>query len=307
MLVHFGIELLRAEWEKADVCVGTFDGVHLGHRQVIQTALSRAFSQSKPCVLVTFDRHPASVLAPERKPQAIATLGQNLDQFEQIGVPVCVVLRFDAGLAAMEAEDFLGQVLVGAIKADEIVIGHDFAMGRGRVGDAAWLSQRIGTTVVPAFQIEGQRVSSSAVRKCVATGDVLMAGSLLGRPWALEGVVIKGRQIGRTLGYPTINVARSTDQILPADGVYGAVCLTPLGTFKAAVSIGTRPAVGGTPRTIEAFLMGYPGDELYGANVELKFYTRLRDEMNFSDLEALKAQIGLDVAQVARTVPFPQA
>ncbi len=305
MLVHFGIDLLRAEWERADVCVGTFDGVHLGHRQVILTALENAKQSSKPCVLVTFDRHPASVLAPDRKPAAIATLGQNMEQFRHLGVPVCIVLKFDQHLAMVEAEQFLGEVLVGAIKADEIVIGHDFAMGRGRVGDAAWLSQRIKTTVVPPFQIEGQRVSSSEVRRSISSGDVVTAGALLGRPWALEGVVVKGQQIGRTLGYPTINIARSAEQVMPAHGIYGGTCRTPLGAFKAAVSIGVRPAVGGSARTIEAFLLDFPGTDIYGANVELRFYTRMREERDFPDIEALKAQISEDVSQVVRTVPSP--
>lgn len=305
MLVHFGTDLVHAEWSGADVCVGTFDGVHLGHRRVINTSLERAEASQRPCVLVTFDRHPASILAPERKPQAVSTMGQNLEQFRILGVPVCVVLKFDKELAAMEAEDFLGKVLVGSLKAEEIVIGHDFAMGRGRVGDAAWLAQRIRTTVVPPYQIEGQRVSSSEVRKSVTTGDVVMAGALLGRPWALEGVIVRGEQLGRKLGFPTLNIARSAEQVLPADGVYAGSCRTPLGVFKAAASIGMRPAVGGKERSIEAFLIDYPGSSLYGASVELRFYSRLRDELDFTDLEALKAQIGQDVAQVIRTVPTP--
>lgn len=303
MLVHFGTDLVHAEWDSADVCVGTFDGVHLGHRQVINTALEQAAESQRPCVLVTFDRHPASILAPDRKPDAVSTMGQNLEQFRHLGVPVCVVLKFDQNLAMMEAEKFLGDVLVGSLKATEIVIGHDFAMGRGRVGDASWLSKHINTTVVPPFQIEGQRVSSTEVRNSITNGDMVMAGALLGRPWGLEGVVVKGNQIGRTIGFPTINIARSSEQIKPKDGVYAGSCRTPIGVFKAAISIGTRPAVGGTQRTIEAFLLDYPGESLYGASVELRFYSRLRDEENFSDLSALKSQINADVAQVVRTVP----
>ena len=143
MIVHFGRELVRAEWNAATVCIGTFDGVHLGHQEVIRTAVERAEAEERPCVLVTFDRHPAHQLAPERKPPAIATLEQNLRMFDRLGVGVCVVLPFDAELSSMSANAFLQEILVETLHAKALVVGHDFAMGKGRVGTASWLSERI--------------------------------------------------------------------------------------------------------------------------------------------------------------------
>lgn len=302
MLVHFGTDLLKAEWSSAVVCVGTFDGVHLGHQKVISTAVSKARECERPCVLVTFDRHPAAILAPERKPLSVATTGQNLAVFEKLGVPICVVLAFDEKFAQVTATDFLDQTLVNCLKAAEVVVGHDFAMGRGREGTTEWLSSHIATTVVPPFQLDGKRVSSSEVRETVANGQVERAGELLGRPFAISGVVVAGQKLGRQLGYPTLNIARSDDQVTPGDGIYAGMCRTGQGEFKAAVSVGLRPAIESDERTIEAYLLDFPGDEIYGQSVELLFHTRLRDQMPFEDLDALKNQIKADVERVA-TMP----
>lgn len=302
MLVHFGTDLLKAEWSSAIVCVGTFDGVHLGHQKVISTAVSKARESERPCVLVTFDRHPAATLAPHHKPLSVATTDQNLAVFEKLGVPICVVLAFDEPFAQVTATDFLEQTLIQCLKAAELVVGHDFAMGRGREGTTEWLTSRIATTIVPPFQLDGKRVSSSEVRETVANGQVERAGELLGRPFAISGVVVAGQKLGRQLGYPTLNIARSDDQVTPGDGIYAGTCRTGQGEFKAAVSVGLRPAIESEERTIEAYLLDYPGQEIYGQSVELLFHTRLRDQMPFEDLDALKNQIKADVERVA-TMP----
>lgn len=302
MQVHFGVELLHAEWSSAVTCVGTFDGVHLGHREVIGSAISEAKSRELPCCLVTFDRHPAAILAPERCPKAIASMAENLQEFARLGVSVAVVLPFDLALSETSATDFLREILVGKLKSDCLVVGHDFALGHGREGTAAWLSERIETHTIPPFEMDGQRVSSSMIRQAVEKGDVQEAGRLLGRPFEITGVVVGGQRLGRTLGYPTANLARSFDQVMPADGIYGGYGETSLGRFKAAISIGTRPAVGGGNKTIEAYLLGYPGDSLYGRTMALQFLHRLRDEQNFDSLDALKAQIARDVSEVARVL-----
>jgi riboflavin kinase/FMN adenylyltransferase len=239
------------------------------------------------------------VLAPHKKPPAVATLDQNLAVFRSLGVPVCVVLHFDEALASVTAQRFLDEILVGRLKATEAVVGHDFAMGKGREGTAQWLSQHIQTTVVPAYQIGGRRVSSSEIRRAVSEGDVGTAALLLGRPFAIQGVVVPGQKLGRQLGFPTINLARSADQVSPADGIYAAMCRTPFGTFKAAVSHGVRPAVSGTKRTLEAYLLDYPGVSLYGQTVELMLHKRLREERDFPSIEDLQSQIAKDVEQVA--------
>ena len=297
MIVSFGLGALRAEWPRAVACVGTFDGVHLGHQAVVQEAARQAREAELPLVLATFDRHPAAVLAPERCPKAIAPLEENLREFAKLGVGVTVVLPFDGSTAALPADEFLQSVLREALHADRLVVGHDFAMGRGREGTAEWLAARIPTTVVLPFERDGVRVSSSAIRRAVAEGDMAMAAALLGRPFTLGGVVVGGQRLGRTLGYPTANLARTTDGVLPADGVYAAWFDAPHGRFPAALAIGTRPAAGGGPRSIEAYLMDYDGASLYGAACRVEIVARLRAEWDFPSLDALVAQMGRDVEE----------
>jgi len=297
MQVHFGVGLLRAEWRKAIACVGTFDGVHMGHQAVISEAVAQARRDELPCVLVTFDRHPAAILAPSRCPKTVAGLQENLQVFERLGASATVVLPFDAELSRMSAERFLREILIGAIKASSIVVGHDFAMGNGREGTADWLAARVPTSVVPPFEIDGVRVSSSAIRKAVSEGRMPDAARLLGRPFALSGVVVGGQKLGRQLGFPTANIARSFDQVMPADGIYAGWLSVSQGRYKAAVSIGVRPAVGGSDRSVEAYLLDYPGDSLYGMSVKLELVLRLREERNFPTLEELVCQIERDVEE----------
>ncbi len=306
MQVHFGDDSLRAEWPEAVACVGTFDGVHLGHQEVIRTAVCKARELDLPCVLVTFDRHPAAVLAPDKNPQTVSSLQDNLAAFEQFGVSVTLILTFDFALSQMSAGDFLQVILRERVKATSIVVGHDFAMGHDRVGTTAWLSEHIPTTVVPPFEVDGARVSSSDIRRAVVSGDMALATALLGRPFRVNGVVVGGQKLGRTIGYPTINIARSFDQVTPADGVYAGTAGTPFGSFMAAISIGVRPAVGGDSRTIEAYLLDYPGEALYGQSVVLDVHERLREERDFPSLDALTEQIAKDVEQTrAPRTPSP--
>ena len=293
--VHFGIDLLHPEWQRAVACIGTFDGVHLGHQSVIREAVRQARQDELPCVLLTFDRHPLAVLAPSKCPKAIAPLQDNLKAFEALGVSLAIVLHFDASLSRTPAQEFLDRYLREAAKASSIVVGHDFAMGNNREGDTSWLQTRIPTTVMPAFEIDSHRVSSSEIRRSVAAGDVEHAAKLLGRPFALSGIVVAGQKLGRQLGFPTANMARSFDQLLPRDGIYAGWFECDYGRFKAATSIGTRPAVSGTDRTIEPYLLDYPGHSLYGMSARLEVLKRLREEMNFESLEALRDQIGRDV------------
>jgi len=302
MQLHFGTELLRAEWPAAVACVGTFDGVHLGHEALIRTAVQRARERDLPAILVTFDRHPAAILAPEKCPKSIASVEENLAQFERLGISISVVLPFTVALSQMSAERFLKDVLVTAVRADSLVVGHDFAMGHDRQGTTAWLQARIPTEVIPPFEVEDVRVSSRAIRQAVSEGRLEQANRFLGRPFTLSGVVVGGQKLGRQLGYPTANIARSFDQVLPLDGVYVANVKTHIGEFRAAVSIGMRPAVGGTARTIEAYLIDYPGDSLYGRHIMMGLISRLREERNFDNLEALIRQIDHDVL-LARSFP----
>lgn len=301
MTVSFGLGALKAEWPRAVVCVGTFDGVHLGHEAVIKEGVRQARAEELPLVLATFDQHPAAVLAPDKCPPALAPLEENLRRCADLGVAATLVLTFDRELASTPAERFLEDILKGALRADRLVVGHDFAMGKGREGNPDWLATHIPTTVVPPFEIDGHRVSSSNIRRAVAEGDMETATRLLGRPFELAGVIVGGQKLGRTLGYPTANLARAIHGVLPADGIYAAWFACERGRFPAALSIGTRPAVGGGPRSIEAYLMDYDGASLYGLPCTIEVVRRLRPEWDFPSLEALVEQIGRDVEQV-RTV-----
>lgn len=298
MILQFGADLLQPEWSDAVVCVGTFDGVHLGHREVIRTAVELGRDTRRPSVVVTFDRHPLAVIAPERKPPALAPLEENLAQIASAGASACVVMPFVASLAAQTAEEFWRTVLRDALRAGHAVVGHDFRFGKDRGGDGAWLAARMPTTVVAPFTVDGRRVSSSVIRAMVAEGDMVSAASLLGRPFAVRGVVIGGRRLGRQLGFPTLNVARATGGALPADGVYAGWCQVDGHAGLAAINVGMRPAVGGEGRTIEAYLLDYAGPSLYGATARVEFHQRLREERKFASLDGLVEQMRRDVERV---------
>lgn len=299
MQVSYGLDSHRPGWDAAIACVGTFDGVHLGHQRVIATAVERARASELPCVIITFDRHPAAILAPDRNPQAIASLSDRLALIERLGVSHTLVLPFDYELAHTPAQAFLDDVLLEAVRASQVVVGHDFAMGRGREGTPQWLDERLPTTVLEPLLREGVRVSSSAIRQAVSEGRVEDAALLLGHAFTMPGVVVSGQRLGRTLGYPTLNLARSFDQVTPEDGVYAGECETPHGTFKAAISVGLRPTIGDDARTVEAYLINYPGNSLYGMAVTLNVVRRIRGQLRFDTLEELAAQIALDVAQAS--------
>lgn len=297
MLLHFGEDLLAAEWPGAVVCIGTFDGIHLGHQALIRRTVEVARQQHLASVILTFDRHPAAILAPDRVPHSINTLRQNLAQIEALGPSACVILEFNQELAECPAEQFFQKILVNHLRAKSMVIGYDFAFGHNRVGTGDWLKERINCEIIEAVSIHGLRVSSSEIRKAINSADLDAAKQLLGRPFQLQGVVVEGQQLGRTLGYPTANIARFSDQIVPPNGIYAATAHTELGSFTAATSIGVRPTVGGESRTVEAYLLDYPGDSLYGQTISLDFHAKLREEAKFDSLDELKSQMAIDVEQ----------
>ncbi len=303
MLVHFGLDLLKPEWPASVVCIGTFDGVHRGHRALIESAISEAQRIEAPPILVTFDRHPAATLAPNRQPPSIATLEQNVRLFEKLGIAICLILPFDRALADTSAEQFLEEILIRRLRAAELVVGHDFALGHDRVGTPEWLQARFLTHIINPVEVDGIRVSSSQIRQAILSGDVDHANRLLARPFALNGVVVPGKRLGQTIGYPTANLARSTDQIVPALGVYAGYCATCFGVFRAAISVGTNPTVGGVGRTVESFLIDFPQNSLYGTAVELSFLHRIREEQKFDRLEDLVVQMAKDV-KIASEITF---
>ena len=269
------------------VALGTFDGVHVGHRRVIEAALAAG----PRATVVTFHPHPRTALG--NLVELLSTLERRLELIASLGVPETLVVEFDLDLARLSPDEFAARVL-GEIGAEVVVAGRDFRFGRGRSGDLETLA-RLGFEIRPVPLVEG--VSSTLVRQLVRGGVLARAASLLSRPVEVEGTVVAGNQRGGTLGYPTANVAVEPGLIVPPYGIYaGAVTET-----RAAVSIGTNPHYGGQERRIEAFLLDFDGD-LYGRRLVVELWERLRDEAVFESEEALVEQIGRDVARTRAAV-----
>jgi riboflavin kinase/FMN adenylyltransferase len=269
------------------VALGTFDGVHRGHRRVIEAALAAG----PTATVVTFHPHPRTALG--NLVELLSTLERRLELIAELGVPETLVVEFDLDLARLSPEDFARRVL-GEIGTEVVVAGSDFRFGRARSGDLDLLA-RLGFDARPVPLVEG--VSSTLIRQLVRSAELERAAALLGRPFEIEGVVVAGDQRGGTLGYPTANLATAPGLVVPAHGIYaGAV-----GDTRAAISIGTNPHYGGQERRIEAFLLDFHGD-LYGRKLLLELWKRLRDEAAFESEQALIAQIGRDVEETRAAV-----
>lgn len=298
MHIVFGLHGLSPDWPTSTVCIGVFDGVHLGHQSVIHKAIENAKSNGRPCVVMTFDRHPISVLRPEECPPLLLPLGQKLAKLEALGVDVAVVAAFDPVFASQSKEQFFECVLRHAFRAEAVVVGHDFAFGKNREGTIDWLQERISTIVVGPKELDGERVSSSKVRHAIAEGRVDVARRLLGSDFALAGIVGKGAQLGTRLGIPTANIMLLERQAVPAHGIYAGHGITEQGTYPAAISVGDRPTIEGAGFAIEAHLMDFDEGELYGRDILISFRERLRHQERFEDVESLKRQMRLDVEAV---------
>jgi riboflavin kinase / FMN adenylyltransferase len=265
------------------VAVGTFDGVHLGHRQVITGADS----------VLTFDPHPVSVVAPQHTPKLLTPLERKAELIEALGVQELIVIRFDAEFASKTADEFVGDVLVGALGAKRVAIGENFRFGHKAQGDPRLLAadKRFDTVVHPLLEVDGEIVSSSHIRGLLLAGEVAEAAALLGAPYQLRGEVVHGDERGRELGFPTANLVPEEALACPGHGVYA--CLAD--GAPAAVSIGVRPTFQtGRGELIEAYLLDFEGD-LYGRELRLDFLARLRGERRFETAEALIEQMHSDV------------
>jgi riboflavin kinase/FMN adenylyltransferase len=281
------------------LALGTFDGVHLGHRQVIGSALERARERGLAATVVTFDPHPLEVLRPERPPRLLTTIERKIDLVAALGLDELVAVPFTEERSRQSAEEFCDEVLVATLGARAVSVGANFHFGHNAAGDADLLRSRpeFDTDVVELVEHEGEPVSSSRIRLLVDTGDVAGAARLLGAPYALAGTVKRGDGRGRELGIPTANLDVPEQQLLPAPGIYAATAAGAAieGEPAAAVSIGVRPTFGGGELLVEAYLIGFEGD-LYGQVLQLEFLERLRDEERFESAEALVEQMRKDVA-----------
>jgi riboflavin kinase/FMN adenylyltransferase len=267
------------------VALGTFDGVHLGHRRVIDAALAAG---PEPTV-VTFDPHPRTALG--NRVELLTSLERRLELLGELGVGTTMIVEFTLDVARLEPEEFAQQVL-RPLGAELVVAGEDFRFGRGRSGDLELL-KRLGFETVPVPILEG--VSSSRIRELMAEGDVEGAAKLLGRPVEVEGIVVAGDARGGTLGFPTANLGIRPELLVPTNGIYAGAA----GDHRAAVSIGTNPHYGGRERRVEAHLLDFKGD-LYGRRLVVELWQRLRDEAAFDSEQELIAQIGRDVEATRR-------
>jgi riboflavin kinase/FMN adenylyltransferase len=294
-------------WGRSVVTIGVFDGVHRGHQQIITHTVERARALGVSSVVVTFDPHPAEVVRPGSHPAVLTEADRKAELIEALGVDVLCVIPFTLEFSKLSPESFVHDVLVEHLHASAVVVGENFRFGHKQAGDVALLA-RLGRTF--GFTVEGAPlvsdggttdapavVSSTYTRSCIDAGDVAAATAALGRPHRLAGIVVRGDQRGRELGFPTANLQTSRYAAVPADGVYAAWLVRrhhPGERLRAAVSIGTNPTFAGRERRVEAFVLDFDGD-LYGERIALDFIAHLREMRRYDGIEPLIAQIAIDV------------
>ncbi len=301
MNVWCGLDSIYPPLGTCMVAIGVFDGLHVGHQALISAAVRDAREQGRHAAVFTFDRHPAELLAPEHVPGYLTTPEQRARIFSGLGVDDLVIARFDERLRDLSPEAFLRFVVKGVLGAEAVYVGSDFHFGRGQEGDTEYLreaQERLGirATVLEPVLVDGEKASSSRVRSLLREGDLSTALAVLGHAYALVGTVVEGQKLGRRLGFPTANIRLEMAQVVPADGIYAVWVDVEGSRYRGACSIGVRPTVGGTERTLEVYLLDFDGD-LYGRHLSVEFVERLRDELKFDSLEALVEQMGRDVEQ----------
>jgi riboflavin kinase / FMN adenylyltransferase len=290
------------------VTIGNFDGVHLGHQQILRGVHERARAGDLMAAVLTFYPHPARVLRPDCAPSLLATLPQRLAAFDSAQMDAALILQFDATLASMPAEDFVKKFLMDTMRARFVLIGGNFRFGHRQAGDVALLEEmgrrsNFQVQVVPPVVMDGAVVSSTAIRDALRDGRVEDAARLLGRPFTLAGEIRTGTGMGRKLVVPTLNL--STEQeTLPKNGVYATETIVADRTYRSATNIGMRPTFDGRQLAIESHLFDF-SENLTSGSMEVRFCARLREEKKFSSPDALRAQILKDVQQAKRFFARP--
>ena len=283
------------------VTVGFFDGVHLGHQEVMRRAVEAAGERSARSVAVTFDRHPREILTPGEEPRLLTTVERKASLIEGCGVDTLVVLEFTEAFSQISAEEFVRDVLIGGLHAVHARVGANFTFGHRAAGTVTTLREvgrPLGMTAdeVELFTIDGRVVSSSSIREGLAAGDLAWPRTALGRRYAVDGEVVSGAGRGKGLGYPTANLRTWPRLLLPGQGIYAGVAELEDGSrYVAAIDVGTNPTFGTEPLHVEAFLLDFPDDELRGDTLTVGFWDRLRDEVKFDSVDELVAAIAEDV------------
>ncbi|HWS88741.1 MAG TPA: bifunctional riboflavin kinase/FAD synthetase [Pyrinomonadaceae bacterium] len=288
----------------AVLTLGVFDGLHLGHQLIISRVVERARALGAVPTVVTFDPHPRAVLHPESAPPLLQTFDQKVEAFGVLGVEQTIVVRFTPDFARVSAGEFLRDVVHERLQAREVYLGRGFAFGRGREGNIDLLrrvSRELGffADEVPEVRLRGQRISSSRIRELLAAGRVNLARRMLGRPYGVEGRVVRGHERGRTIGFPTANL-RPANRVIPRGGVYVTATLIEGSWRRSVTNVGVRPTFEKEAEpSVETFVMDWGGD-LYGDVVRVRFLHRLRDERRFAGVAELKRQIERDAARARK-------
>ncbi len=303
--------LLREELHRASpgrpsaFTIGTFDGVHRGHQFLIRLLQDRAGARNLASGVITLHPHPLTVVRPGTQVTYITGLDERMELLLELGVAAVVPVTFSSEVSQVSAEEFV-EAMVEELQLRFLLVGPDFALGRGREGSIERLREigaKLGVEVemAPAESEDGHKIGSSDIRLALAAGDIEKVNYLLGRRFSLSGPVVHGRELGRTLGFPTANLALAADRALPGFGIYAACAGVNEGMYGAAVNIGTRPTIDDGAPTVEAFLLDFSAD-VYGRELRLEFVHRIRPELKFEGLEALKSAIADDVEKTRALV-----
>lgn len=283
------------------VAMGFFDGVHWGHRAIFQKLISVAEEKKLQSIALTFDIHPSELLAPKHSPGYISTFDQRIDYIMETGVKEVVVAEFGTELSQLDPDQFIKHILIDKLNAKHIIVGANFRFGKDRAGDIRHLqlkSEIFGfeIDVVPSVIIDGEPVSSTRIRSKIAHGDLSAAESLLGHPFVLRGEVVKGRQVGRQIGFPTANIQTSSKQLIPGNGVYSVSVEIDDKKYCGVCSIGNRPTFDNGEISIEVHIKDFDGD-LYGKTLDSTFIKKIREERKFSSSSDLIKQIEIDLKE----------
>lgn len=298
MQIVTGMNIYDKILDASIVTIGNFDGVHRGHAEIFAHLKQKSSDRGIPSVVVTFEPHPLKILAPDSAPSLITTFEQKSALIAGSGIDYLIVVPFSTELSRMPANDFVLNVLCTPLGMRHIIIGHDYAFGRGREGNFKTLERLGGLNGftledLPPIGEGGVVFSSSLVRSAVADGDMVAASHILGRYYQITGNVVHGHEIGQSLGFPTANIA-TLNELFPPDGVYAVMVEVDGQCIKGACNIGCNPTFGGDTRTIEVFLLDFSGS-IYDHGITVHFIQRLRPEQRFSDISALKKAISRDV------------
>jgi len=315
VIVFRSPEDVPSDFGPSAVAIGKFDGVHAGHRVVIERLEKAAAATGSRAVAVTFDRNPLAVIRPDRCPENVVTVERKLELLGELGLDATLVLTFDEQLAARSAEDFVVDILVGALQVSTVLVGQDFRFGNRGAGTPELLREMgplygFSVEVVDDVYLPGseRRVSSSWIRELLMEGDVASAATVLGRYPDVRGEVVHGLKRGRELGFPTANLSTIVDAFVPADGVYAGWLVDHDTGIRhpSAISVGTNPTFDDVlVRQVEAHVLGETGLDLYGHDVTVEFVDRLRGMVAFEGIDKLMAQMGADVTDAARALGLP--